>query len=536
MLLHIARKEFHNNLLSARFAIGFLLCLVLIPFSVLLGIGDYRDQAGQYRIDRDAAEKTMKEIRTWSYLRPILVFPPEPLGIFGKGISGQVGNQVKIRLGEKPLLPEGKAAARDNPFLASFFSVDFVDIAAIVLSLLALLFSYDALSREKEDGTLRQQMANPLPRSTLLAGKLVGILMTLLPILVFCFLVGGLIILFSGDLSFSAREWGRLALLALISLGYLVLFVLVGMFVSARTRSSVSSLVLCLFLWVFFVFVVPNMASYAAESFVPAKSRDNLASVTKDMDRGLRERQEAATKSLPRADWDMNWWMSGQDDGREESYGCSASFFEYKRQRASIEIPMMIDNADTKWAPQAAYLESLSRQARAADNLAMISPAGIYRAVAGTLCGTDWAALVRRLDDVRRYRETFISYLRGKDIWSKYEWITAAPPAKMITADAIIEKLSGGRFKTLAAYDAWAGKQADVKSRWDVLRVGKLAGGQPDDFPYLVANDMPGYIERREGVGRSLEGGAVARLGLLAAECLVLFALAYVAFIRYDVR
>ena len=89
MFLHIARKEFHNNLLSARFVIGFLLCLVLIPFSVLIGIGDYRDQAGQYRIDRDAAEKTMKEVRVWSYLRPILVFPPEPLGIFGKGISGK---------------------------------------------------------------------------------------------------------------------------------------------------------------------------------------------------------------------------------------------------------------------------------------------------------------------------------------------------------------------------------------------------------------------------------------------------------------
>jgi len=114
--------------------------------------------------------------------------------------------------------------------------LDFVDIAAIVLSLLALLFSYDALTKEKEDGTLRQQMANPLPRSTLLAGKLAGILMTLLPVLVFCFLVGGLIVLLARDLAFSGREWGRLGLLAVVSLAYLVVFVLVGMLVSARPR------------------------------------------------------------------------------------------------------------------------------------------------------------------------------------------------------------------------------------------------------------------------------------------------------------
>jgi hypothetical protein len=140
------------------------------------------------------------------------------------------------------------------------------------------------------------------------------------------------------------------------------------------------------------------------------------------------------------------------------------------------------------------------------------------------------------LEDVRRYRETFISYLRGKDIWSKFEWITPTPPASMITADAMIEKLSGGRFKTLAAYDAWAGKQTDVKSRWDVLRVGKLEMGSLEGVPYLVANDMPGYVEKRDSVGGSLQGGAAVQLGLLAVECLFLFALAYVAFIRYDVR
>ena len=535
MIFHIAKKEFLNNLLSARFVIGFLLCLVLIPFSVILGIGDYRDQMGQSKIDRDAAEKTMKEIRVYSYLRPVLVFPPEPLGIFGKGISGQVGNQVKIKLGEKPLLAEGKTAARDNPFLASFFSVDFVDIAAIILSLLALLFSYDALTKEKEDGTLRQQMANPLARSSLLAGKLTGILMTLLPVMVFCFLLGGLIVLFSSDLAFSAREWGRLALLSLVCLAYLVLFVLVGMFVSSRTRSSVSSLVLCLFLWVFLVFIVPNMASYLAESFVATESRDNLIGVLTDMDRGLRERMVGAEKNLARPDWEMNWWMNGGDDGREETYGCSASYFEYKRQRASSWEPMRIDNADAKWGPQAAYLESLSRQARAAEDLALISPAGIFRAVATALCGTDRRAQEKRLEDVRRYRETFIGYLKGKDIFSKFEYFTPTSPALFITADAMIETLSGGKFKTEVEYDVWANKQTDSKKTWDALKAGELKGAKPDDYPFLVVNDMPRYTERAVSVAGSLED-SVVRLGLLFAECLVLFALAYVAFIRYDVR
>ena len=36
MILSIALKEFYANLISARFTIGFLLCLFLIPFSVIV--------------------------------------------------------------------------------------------------------------------------------------------------------------------------------------------------------------------------------------------------------------------------------------------------------------------------------------------------------------------------------------------------------------------------------------------------------------------------------------------------------------------
>jgi ABC-type transport system involved in multi-copper enzyme maturation permease subunit len=535
MVFLIARKELRNNLLTSRFAIGLFLCLVLIPFSVLINIDDYRDLMAQYRIDRAAAEKATAEVRVYSALKPIVVFSPEPLGIFGKGLSGQVGNQVKIRLGTKPLLVEGEATARENPFLASFFSVDFVDIATIIFSLLALLFSYDALTREKEDGTLRLQMANSLGRSKLLAGKVTGILMTLLPVVIFCYLLGAVIVLISGGLNFSAAEWARLALLAGLSLVYLLVFVLLGLFVSSRSRTSVASLVVCLFLWVVLVFLVPNLASTFAESFVPIQSRDNLDAVLGDMDRSLRARIRDVVQKLPEADWNMNWWMSGGDDGSRETYGCTASFFERQRREMAASEPMRLDNADRKWGPQKAYLDSLSRQSRAAEGMALASPAGVFRAVAAAVCGTDRRAQERRLDEVRRYRETFISWLKGKNIFEKYEYITPTPPSAFRTADQLVEARSGGRFKTMAEYDAWAQKQPDARQRFMVLRTVDVPGDSPEDYPFLNIGDMPRFPERPVSTA-ALLGGPVVRLGLLLFEAILLFALAFVAVIRYDVR
>jgi ABC-type transport system involved in multi-copper enzyme maturation permease subunit len=535
MILHIARKEFHDNLLSARSLIGFLLCLILIPFSILLSVSDYRDQSALYRQDRDAADKATKEVYVYSGLRPTIIFPPEPLSVFSRGIRSQVGNRVKVLLGEKPLLTEGKAAVRDNPFLAAFFSVDFVDIAAIIFSLLALLFAYDAFSREKESGTLKLQMSNSLGRSEVLTGKVLGILLTLLPILVFCFLLSAFLILISGNAGFTGLEWGRIALLFGASLIYLAVFVFIGLFISARSRTSVTSLVVCLFVWVFSVFIVPNLAAYAAESFVGAPSRENLTRVLADFDKERGSVLKDRRKALPEPDWDINWYMNGGDDGYRETYGCSKSRFEQERLASMIEGPLLIDYADKKWAAQKSYLDGLVHQSRVAEGIAMASPAGLFRLIASAICSTDVRSHEQDLALARQYRETFIRYLQGKNIFASLRYITPTPPEAMLTGDQLVEKRSGGRFKTVREYDDWARKEKDFRARWQALQKVKVPYDNPDDFSYLDVSDMPGFPDRADSLFSGL-AGTIPRIGLLLIEIVLLFYLGYVAFIRYDVR
>jgi len=535
MIATIVRKEFLTNLVSPRFAIGFVLCLVLIPFSILINVSSYRERTAQYRVDRDAAEKAATEVRVYSKLRPEIVLPPEPLSVFGRGLSGQVGNRVRIWLGDKPFLAAGKTAAGDNPFLASFFSVDFADIAAIVFSLLALIFSYDAFSREREDGTLKLQMSNSLSRSTALAGKVLGILTTLLPVLVFSFLLSGLLILFSRDIAFSAGDWGRIGLLFAASLVYLAVFVFIGLLVSARSRSSVTSLVVCLFVWVLLVFVVPAVSANFAESFVGAASRDNLDRVLRDLDAKRETEIRAAFKAqgIP-AGWSC-WWCSSGDDGAMETYGNDREEFENFRRRAAVSEPIRIDHAEKRWAAQKAYLDSLARQARAAERFSFASPTGIFRAVAAAVCRTDRASHERHMDRTRQYREAFVRWLRGKDIFSSFPWVTPADPSTFRTEDELIERRTAGEFKTAREFEDWASKQTDARTRWLKLSTVDLPGDGPNDFPFLDVSDMPRF-EVRPG---SLFGGlgpSAFGLGLLLAAAVLLFYLGFIAFIRYDVR
>ncbi|HUX57950.1 MAG TPA: hypothetical protein VMV77_13310 [Bacteroidales bacterium] len=98
MIWHIVKKDFLLNIFSARFIIGILLCLILIPFTIRVSIDEYKSQLRIYAVDKEKSEKGWKEIRVYSNLKPEIVKYPEPLGIFYKGINQNLGNKVKIYL------------------------------------------------------------------------------------------------------------------------------------------------------------------------------------------------------------------------------------------------------------------------------------------------------------------------------------------------------------------------------------------------------------------------------------------------------
>jgi len=74
MIFSIALKDFLNNFVSARFIIGFILCLILIPFTIVIGIQEYKSRQQIYEVERKEAEESM-QVRVYSALRPVVVKP-----------------------------------------------------------------------------------------------------------------------------------------------------------------------------------------------------------------------------------------------------------------------------------------------------------------------------------------------------------------------------------------------------------------------------------------------------------------------------
>ncbi|MBP1659925.1 MAG: hypothetical protein H6P95_1117 [Candidatus Aminicenantes bacterium] len=253
----IARKEIVSNLLSYKFFVVLLLMVLLVATSLFIMHRDYSQRVADYQVIRPEPGA------------PIAVVPPNPLSIFAKGLenamtrSFEIGvTGIEVRAGQ----------SSGNVVYAFFPAPDFLYIVRVVLSLVALLFGFDQISREREQGTLKLLLGGPVSRARVLAGKWIGNFLSLAVPFLLVTLLGAAVLLFDANVRLDGDRLGRLGLILVLALLYLALFLSLGMLVSALTRRAATSVIVLLFVWALLVFVLPNLGTLAARQFIHVPS------------------------------------------------------------------------------------------------------------------------------------------------------------------------------------------------------------------------------------------------------------------------
>ncbi len=134
--------------------------------------------------------------------------------------------------------------------------VSLLNLVQYLVPLLGLLLGHDLLVSEKEERTLRLLLAAGVSRSRLLLGKFIGGCLTLSVPLALGFAIAGVVIGFSAGTQ-SLMPFTRLALSGLL-LG--IVFLAMGLALSAFSRTRVQALVLALLSWCLAVFVFDLVA------------------------------------------------------------------------------------------------------------------------------------------------------------------------------------------------------------------------------------------------------------------------------------
>ena len=284
MIWHITKRELYDNLNSLRFALTTVLLLSLMLTNAVRHIREHPKRIQKYN---DAVTKSLNGVTTHAddSLYKLaqqgpgnLYKKPSPLYFCADGGEPRLPDTVE---GDRPFVysthligvwklkyPDANINMKDvGPNISQ---VDWAFIIGYVLSLIALLFTFDAISGERERGTLRLMLANSIPRHIVLIGKFLGALISITIPFTLAVLVNLLMISTSSAVHLNADAWGRLGIIFSIALLYTCLFLGLGLLVSARVQQSAVSLVTILLIWVTLVVFMPKTLAAIGGEFSPS--------------------------------------------------------------------------------------------------------------------------------------------------------------------------------------------------------------------------------------------------------------------------
>ena len=272
MLTTLIRRELLDNLMTFRFAAAVVIMLLLVVANTVVLIKDYEGRLADYNTAvKTHRQELLQESKTYSEAMlgvwgTHVDRPPNPLSIFNTGLDKRLGNKIAISHTFTPTIWDANKYAANNPFFNILTSIDIVLIFQGILSLLALIFAYDAIAGEYEGGTLRLVLSHPVGRGSILFAKYIGAMVCLLVPLLMSLLLMLILLTTSTMISLNTDDFLRIGGIVLTSLVYLSLFYLTGMLISAITRRTSTALILSMFVWGFLVLVYPNLILTAVDT------------------------------------------------------------------------------------------------------------------------------------------------------------------------------------------------------------------------------------------------------------------------------
>ncbi len=394
MLKELWRRQLVEDIVSARFLINFVLVVMTIVVFALLFVGHYQDLERRY--SKNAIENDRKLTASSKELVNLLSTPllfvmkPRPNRFIADGYEEKIPQGVSFILkGYTFVIGEIKSPPKaGNPDSSAFYAADLKFAVQFLLSFFAILLTYNALSSEKEKGTLRLVLSNPLRRADVVSAKYLSALMTILLPLLFGIIIGFILLSLSPAVTISSGFVFSVFLFFIFSLLYLSIFILIGLLLSALSHSSKNSLVLCLLVWIFLVAILPKSSGL----FLNMKKYD-VPTAQK-----IEELSEQA--------WREVWGRYSNAD-----YRVTTGDAESTRLNARIGLEAHKSRQDV----YDFYLQKKIDAVETLRKLNFISPASLFEYAASSVAGTGIFHFQKLWSQVRQYQNQYLEFFKAED-------------------------------------------------------------------------------------------------------------------------
>lgn len=426
----LIKKEMLNQILSIRFTVSIVLAfLFLIASTYMLAI-DSSWSRRQLFTGFKLQEHFYTNKFSWYWLTRDI----PPLRVLATGLDENLTLSANAEAYNRPRFSHNRNFVH-NPNRYLFTQFDFVFFFTIVGSLMAFAFTYDSISGERQRGTLRLMMANPISRALILLTKFLGsylsFVISLIPVL-----IGVILLLYlQPGLHFASSDWRAAIFLFLLAMLYLCPIFMLGVFVSCVTKDPKTTLTALMTLWVILVLAIPNFSPYWAAKLRPLPSVYEIEEQTQacyeEIDQQLDEEYEKFAEQYG-DDW------SDLNHSARIALDVILNKHRHKRMSASVGEPMKIRES---------FINEAETQAKLSQKMSLISPSAAFVFLASDVARTGIQSehAFRRavFRYYREYAEHVEQYLKETNDYGIFMHMQRAEPPEFVPPETSISKAVG---------------------------------------------------------------------------------------------
>ena len=385
--------QLHDNLRSLRFQVSLVVLLLFFVSNGVIYVMKTDSLADEIARITDLNERryerveTLRDAATTSYK-----IRSTELGTEFMAEAGSNWFRYAMYINpESGAIPGFTSSRTTNRWMRRFEVVDWTTIVRYVISFLCIVLSYNAVSGERESGTLRLVLANSLSRGRFLLAKIAAHLVTLLVPTAIGGLISLLILVFSGVVELTAGIGLSCALFLIGTAFFIAFFLLLGLGISALANSSSSALVLLITSWTVLIVVVPQTSYLIAVSV-----------------------EESTGYYWQRiGDYEREVLTALQREGIEPRPAKLAKTDNYAlEKRYVLRIRDMEKGKDRLLK---AAIDQQVRQFKVARNVNLLSPGFAFQYTIEALLSNGIHRFESFADQGWRYRETLRDFLRDRD-------------------------------------------------------------------------------------------------------------------------
>lgn len=384
-------RELQSYLYSLRFQVSFVIVVLVFSLGSISFVSSFKDMQDNYvkysRSQQEELSQNAENLSLTAVAQKSFVTSPRSNSLIADCKENYLPNRISYSAYN--VFDYSVRHDSNNPLLSRSESLSWSFIVTMFLSFITLLFSFDAISGEKEERTLALVFSNAVPRRTFLCSKLLSVV-TIIGMMELIGIVLSLLILtLAGGIQLDAAFMMETAGFIVISLLFITTIAAFGLFSSVVTRYSNVSLLISLCFWLFAAVIVPNTSVFWAKKLFTIPSSEEV-----------NQKREEAKQDINKNAPEGSWSASGRDP-----------FYPRHELRARNQMNMML--SDKKYND--AYYQQQFRQFEQTRNFTLLSPIAQFDYMNEAFLGGGYLRFQKNWSDMHLFQEQFLQWFKDID-------------------------------------------------------------------------------------------------------------------------